>query len=518
MGPVALLTKKEEQLKGSWAQSTLFLPIRGIILIATTRFAIVGYSTNDFSEEKRILTSAQITTMCIAPSECVKTFSKELKEGAEIANQIAKRTEFNSTFSIIGNSTSLSNKQQEQQGTEMNQTQISNENQDIQGSTKINRTAKMKELINELTMTDEQKRQRNILSTDILDNVNSKMTSNIILILAGDSEGNIHLLQPLASEGPSQYVSKKIGLHKLRISKIVTLSSQQFISSSLDGRIFFIDMYYQPWSIIRTIILPIDRNPAWASKSIVQQRFIIESNPISQLETPYISLNSQDENVGSRGNSSGNVSGKQIIFSSSSEFAKLALPSGEVIAEEEMKQAGFTDLVVNMDRNMILAGTTRGIVNVYNILDGSTISNLEGHGSPILRLFIDEQRQLLIVVCVEKVIRLWSLRSYELLHHIQDDQYYAPIDGFTAAAYYKRKNLLFTAGEQVKMWEMDTRSDYNINKQEEKEAIKKMKEEDAIRQKLIQEEKERKKEKEKQEEEEEEMEKKSRELMQNENY
>jgi hypothetical protein len=33
-------------------------------------------------------------------------------------------------------------------------------------------------------------------------------------------------------------------------------------------------------------------------------------------------------------------------------------------------------MILNIDRNMIIAGTTKGIVNIYNIIDGEITSNL----------------------------------------------------------------------------------------------------------------------------------------------
>lgn len=43
-------SKEENRMHGSWAIACLPLPEVGVILISTSRFAIIAYSVSDFSE------------------------------------------------------------------------------------------------------------------------------------------------------------------------------------------------------------------------------------------------------------------------------------------------------------------------------------------------------------------------------------------------------------------------------------------------------------------------------------
>ncbi|KAK2947197.1 putative serine/arginine repetitive matrix protein 2 [Blattamonas nauphoetae] len=412
--PVQPINPSQQFLKkGQWVLALLPLPSLNLFLCSTSSFALILYSLSDFRERGRYATRTLLTSLSLAPTSAAKTFKDVIEQNMiESTSERQRRAE----------------REEEEESSK----------HCIDPRSPLYRSP---------FQASQMESMSHIYSSRVLDFVSEHDST---LILAGDVDGNVHLLQPLCPQGPRQFVSKT-KLHKERVNGIVVLSTDQFASCSLDGSIVFVDMRYSAWGVVRKIQLPVKQNVP-SSFPIPSSSFIAVGAgrhlDVSQLSTiPLPSLaNTQP------------LTSSQIDKNRTSSIS-VATPQ-EQLVEKKLNQVGFVHLVSFRAKSLIIASTTETSIYIFNYLNGSLIACLEGHTAPILRSFVDEQRELLISVAENKEIRLWSMRDFRLIQSITD-QMSKEVNRnmFVSCAYSKRRSLLLTASDIVKAWNIDIRAD-----------------------------------------------------------
>jgi WD40 repeat protein len=100
---------------------------------------------------------------------------------------------------------------------------------------------------------------------------------------------------------------------------------------------------------------------------------------------------------------------------------------------------GFTDIVYFKEKSIVIGSTTRSMIHVFNIINGMMMATLSGHINPVIRMYVDEPRHVLLSVSIDKVLKVWDLRTYLMIHTVTDYDTYQPQNRYTAACFYPRK-------------------------------------------------------------------------------
>ncbi|KAK2962241.1 hypothetical protein BLNAU_2901 [Blattamonas nauphoetae] len=366
--------------KGLWVSALLPLMDLNCFLVATSQFALIVYSLTDLREQGRYVTNNQITSLSLTPHSAYHTFKDVIE------------------YRI-----------REAQG------EIGMEKLEERRSEWVD--PRSPQYISPFQVNERENLDR-ILSTNVLDFVSEHDSK---LILAGDVEGTVHLLQPLSPKGPRQFISKA-KLHNDRVNQIVCVSSDIFASCSSDGSIVFVDMRYTKWGIHRKIQL--------------------QSKP-----SPLSSHINRGENLPS-------PSQKMVSVA-------VATPQEKAV-EKRINQIGFVWMLMHKSRNQIIAVTTESTISVYNHLNGTLLASLEGHSSPILRCFVDEKRDLLFSVAENMEIIVWEMNGFKKIQQITDSaSRFEAHSLFSSAAFSSRRSIVYAASERVRGYFLDTTADFD---------------------------------------------------------
>eukprot|EP00770_Monocercomonoides_exilis_P006886 MONOS_6848.2-p1 / transcript=MONOS_6848.2 / gene=MONOS_6848 / organism=Monocercomonoides_exilis_PA203 / gene_product=unspecified product / transcript_product=unspecified product / location=Mono_scaffold00224:2329-12146(-) / protein_length=3002 / sequence_SO=supercontig / SO=protein_coding / is_pseudo=false len=451
---------KGHSQRGVWITCALHLPNEGAVLVGTNRFALIAYSSSDFTEMRRLTTSAQITTLSIAPSDCVVSFKEEIILGMERGmgkNEAAKILEQKKNFFEMERMTSPSSIIQRESGEYATQKR----------SPSLSRSG-LRSGSSAYGSNSSSSSSSKSVGSGVTSAVDTSFMSDTHLVLAGDAEGVCHLFNPLLNEGPAQLVSH-FKLHTGKITRMIVTSSHSFVSCSLDGTLCFVEMVKKQWEVVKTVTLEQNYQPDWTEYPCDRSRFIM-----SRMKVKADGTISYGKSSSMKGNLNGttNMLASQQLYSTSrdvpSHLSGMKQPPLEA-SDGIVSKHGFTDMAVCKSKSMLIATTTRGQILIYNDLTGRQLFALDGHSCFVKRCFLDEQRQLLITVSVDKTIKLWSLQSLLLKQTVVDHSEYYPQNQYTAVAYDERRHILLTAGDKIKAWKLDITADLNAQKEKEKE-------------------------------------------------
>lgn len=122
---------------------------------------------------------------------------------------------------------------------------------------------------------------------------------------------------------------------------------------------------------------------------------------------------------------------------------------------------GVLSLAISLNGNLMAAGSTSGIVHLWDLVADKKIASLEGHSDWIQKIEFSPDCDLLVSCGDDQTLRLWSVNSQECIR-----TFYGHVGRVWSVVFSPDGKLLASSGddETIRIWDVQTGESVNILK------------------------------------------------------